>query len=281
VPCSAHGPGPPHPAPGEPGCGTLHLRAVSPRFGPDFFVYLSSRSGADGLWRYQAGTSAELWAPTEGGNTSTPAVGPGGREVAFVSRRQGRGRLYLMPAAGAAARVLAESLDVRGAPSFSPDSKWIAVTASEGAESSIFKVPVDGGAPVRLTKEISSNPVWSPDGKLIVYSGPQVGILLTVKAMTPDGVAVPLPNLHVRSLGERYRFTPHGKSLVLQQGPFRDREFWLLDLATGKLRQLTDLKGGDAVNSFDVSPDGKQILFDRLRENSDIVLIDIPQQNDR
>ena len=29
-------------------------------------------------------------------------------------------------------------------------------------------------------------------------------------------------------------------------------------------------------SSFDVSPDGKQILFDRLRENSDVVLIDRP-----
>jgi hypothetical protein len=28
------------------------------------------------------------------------------------------------------------------------------------------------------------------------------------------------------------------------------------------------------VSSFDVSPDGKQILFERYRENSDIVLID-------
>jgi hypothetical protein len=28
--------------------------------------------------------------------------------------------------------------------------------------------------------------------------------------------------------------------------------------------------------SFDVSPDGKQILFDRYRENSDVVLIDLP-----
>ena len=27
------------------------------------------------------------------------------------------------------------------------------------------------------------------------------------------------------------------------------------------------------MRSFDISPDGKQILFDRMRENSDIVLM--------
>jgi hypothetical protein len=28
--------------------------------------------------------------------------------------------------------------------------------------------------------------------------------------------------------------------------------------------------------AFDITPDGKQIVFDRVRENSDIVLIDLP-----
>ena len=50
----------------------------------------------------------------------------------------------------------------------------------------------------------------------------------------------------------------------------------MLDLATGQQRQLTKLRPGFDIKSFDVSPDGKQILFDRYRENSDIVLIDLP-----
>ena len=29
--------------------------------------------------------------------------------------------------------------------------------------------------------------------------------------------------------------------------------------------------------NFDVTPDGKEIVFDRSRENSDIVLIDLPK----
>ena len=53
-------------------------------------------------------------------------------------------------------------------------------------------------------------------------------------------------------------------------------DFWLFDLASGNRRRLTDLRTGYDMRSFDVSPDGKQILFDRLRENSDVVLIDRP-----
>lgn len=59
-------------------------------------------------------------------------------------------------------------------------------------------------------------------------------------------------------------------------GYVRHLDFWLLDLAGGRLRQLTDLRPGFDMKSFDVSPDGKQILFDRFRENSDVVLIDLP-----
>jgi Tol biopolymer transport system component len=69
---------------------------------------------------------------------------------------------------------------------------------------------------------------------------------------------------------------PDGKALVVMQGEQWRQDFWLLDLATGRLRQLTNLRPGYDMKSFDVSPDGKQILFDRTRENSDVVLIDLP-----
>ena len=43
------------------------------------------------------------------------------------------------------------------------------------------------------------------------------------------------------------------------------------------LRQLTsfDLKSGSVVQNFDVSPDGRRIVFDRLRNHADIVLMNL------
>jgi Tol biopolymer transport system component len=97
-----------------------------------------------------------------------------------------------------------------------------------------------------------------------------------VKGVTPDKRPFPLPDLLVSRNGNRYRFLPDGKSLIVMQGEFWNQNFWQLDLSTRRLRQLTNLKPGSEMKSFDVSPDGKQILFDRYRENSDIVLIDLP-----
>ena len=39
-------------------------------------------------------------------------------------------------------------------------------------------------------------------------------------------------------------------------------------------RRLTRLTDRAAMRTFDITPDGKQIIFDRLRENSAVVLID-------
>jgi Tol biopolymer transport system component len=59
------------------------------------------------------------------------------------------------------------------------------------------------------------------------------------------------------------------------QGSLASQDFWLLDLASKKTRQLTRLSEPAAMRTFDISPDGRQIVFDRVRDHSDIVLIDL------
>jgi Tol biopolymer transport system component len=56
----------------------------------------------------------------------------------------------------------------------------------------------------------------------------------------------------------------------------QSRDFWLLDLATKQSRQVTRLDNQGRLRTFDITPDGKFIVFDRSRENSDIVLINLP-----
>ncbi|MGH7651495.1 MAG: DNA-binding protein, partial [Gemmatimonadaceae bacterium] len=251
-------------------------RSAAPRFGSDgSLYYLASRGGADGVWRLSAGNAQELWKPTQGAVVGAPAVSPDGRRVCFPVRHEARSRLLCSASDGTGARAIAESLDVRGAASWSPDGKWIAITAKQGVETRVFKVPANGGAPVSLVDSVSSNPVWSPDGKFILYSGTPRARSVPLKAVTPDGKSFPLPPLVVDRVGDSYRFLPDGKALVLKQGGFRRQDFWLVDLSTGKRRQLTKLAPGESLQRFDVSPDGKQIVFERVRENSDVVLIEL------
>jgi hypothetical protein len=110
---------------------------------------------------------------------------------------------------------------------------------------------------------------------VILYSGKNRGPLAPLQAVRPDGTPVDLPEIQLRVEGERYRFLPDGNAFVYMQGYSPSQDFFLFDLATNKPRRLTRLSGSDAMRTFDVTPDGKRIVFDRLRENSDIVLINL------
>jgi Tol biopolymer transport system component len=197
--------------------------------------------------------------------------------VAVVLSKDGTRHLAVMSADGTDLRGLADSIDVEGTADWSPDGASIVTGGSNAQGAALFKIPVDGGAPVPLVAGHAVNPVWSPDSNLIVYAGPlapgQVAPLLGVR---PDGARVELPPVLARSGG--HRFLPDGSGLVyMPRNTNQSPDFWLLDLATGKKRQLTRLSNQGIVGSFDITPDGKQIVFDRLRDNSDIVLIDLPK----
>jgi Tol biopolymer transport system component len=253
------------------------VNPVAPRFGPGTLFYLSG-GGGSGLTRYQQGQAVEIWKPTDGALLEPPAVSPDGRRVSIVLRRGGKLRLYLRSADGAELQPVADALEVAGSGSWSPDGKWIVTGGRDTAGEGLFNIPVDGGQAARLVAGPALNPVWSPDGSMIAYAGPEVAGLSPLLAVRPDGTPVPLPPIRLRAAdGERARFVRDGKALVYMQGLLPPQDFWMLDLETGKARALTHLTGNAAMRTFDITPDGKQIVFDRLRENSDIVVIDLPR----
>jgi hypothetical protein len=70
---------------------------------------------------------------------------------------------------------------------------------------------------------------------------------------------------------------PGGKTLITLQGSAPPQNFFRLDLETPEQRQLTsfDLTSGSVIQNFDISPEGKRIVFDRLRNHADIVLMNL------
>ena len=255
-----------------------NVRALAPRFGGASLFYLSSRGAGDGLWRYQDGQELELWKGVDGPLLEPPAVSPDGGRVALVLRRNGKRQLHLLSADGAELQSIAASLDVQGSACWSPDGKWIAIGGRDATGPGLFKIPVESGSAVRLIAGTALNPVWSPNGNLIVYTGTNVRSGAPLLAIHPDGSKTDFPAIIVRRLGERARFVRDGNSLVYMQGLGTSQDFWLLDLATMKSRVLTRLQNRGAMRTFDITPDGKQIVFDRLRENSDVVLIEVPNE---
>jgi hypothetical protein len=55
----------------------------------------------------------------------------------------------------------------------------------------------------------------------------------------------------------------------------RHNNFWYIDLDSGARRQLTNFGREFTIRDFDVSADGREIVFDRRTENSDLALIEL------
>ena len=253
-------------------------RALTPRFRANALYYWSSQGTDDSLWRSEAAKTVEVWRGALGGLLQAPAISPDGRQIAIIVRQEGKRRLRLITADGAESSAIAPEIDVEGSPDWSPDGKWIVTGGNDGKGDGLFKIPTVGGATVRLTSQVGRNPVWSPDGSLIAYSGPNVFSVVPLLAVRPDGTPVKIPAIRTNRDGERLRFLPDGRGLVYMQGSETSRlqDFWLLDLRTTGTRRLTRFKDLSTMRTFDITPDGKQIVFDRRHENASVVLINLP-----
>jgi serine/threonine protein kinase/Tol biopolymer transport system component len=252
-------------------------RAMAPRFGGTSMFYLSARGASDGLSKVHEGQASEVWRSVDGALSEPPAVSADGLRLAVVVTQAGKRHLVIMSAEGTNAHTVAPSIEIegaagQGAASWSPDGKSIVTGGRDALGPALFKIPVDGGSTERLVTGKWVNPVWSPHGDLIVYAGRSFVGQVVLLAVRPDGVPVDLPEVWVRPGG--YRFLPDGSGLVYLPS-IHARDFWLLDFATKKLRPLTRLGNRGGLRTFDVTPDGKHIVFDRSRQNSDIVLIEL------
>jgi hypothetical protein len=167
---------------------------------------------SDGKWLAFAspgkdGTHPDIWlkpmpngAPkrvTKGAAANDePAVSPDGRWLAFHSTRPPAG-IYLQrlqPASAGAARLLVEG---GRSPRFSPDGKSIAYLNSTGIKgdteasnaSSLYRVPAQGGASLRLARNASSVQgfAWSGDGQSVLFLALDEQRTLRLWSAPPDG----------------------------------------------------------------------------------------------
>jgi Tol biopolymer transport system component len=166
---------------------------------------------------------------------------------------------------------------VQGSPAWAPDGRSIAIGALVDDVPRLFSVSVDGGAPLPLLQENSSDPVWSADGGFVVFSGADVGTTFTLKAADATGRSRTIPALTLTRGARRVVFIDGGRSLVFLRGDMRHKNLWSVDLETGAERQLTEFAPGFDVKDFDVTPDGREIVVEQVQEHSNVVLLDLPR----
>lgn len=250
----------------------------SPRLGTGYLLYVSSKGDSDSIWKLEGDVATELWSAPAERLIAAPVVARDGGHIAFSTRRNRQTSLYVANADGTNARTVTTSLDLQGALAWAPDGRSITAAAVVDGVPRLLSVPLDGRSPTPFVREHSTDPVWSPEGDIAVYSGPDIGTTFPVKAVSADGSAYPLPTLTL-SRGERHlAFLPGARALLVLRGELSHKNLWLIDLATGVQRQVTQFTPEFSVRDFDISADGREIVVEQVLEQSDIVLIEIPRR---
>lgn len=181
------------------------------------YVNLEQEREYHHLWRVTVGTG-EARPLTSGEHSSYGAqFSPDGRTLAFVSARNDKPQIYLLPTEGGeAAQLTHMEQGVGGGINWSPDGKQIVFTAGPKGEprnpakpyrvdrhayrfdglgylddsvQDIYVVSVESGETRQLTADraMNSAPQWSPDGREILYT----------VSMLPDTHRTIFPGLRV------------------------------------------------------------------------------------
>ncbi len=251
----------------------VSANAASPRLGADFLLYVSWRGERQGIWSLAHGTTRELWGSARSHLIGGPAIAPDGRRIAFSVEEGEKTLLYLMDQDGAHVRALSDSLTLRGNPAWAPDGQSIVTAVVRDGEPRLTRIFLNGDSPLPLVSEYSVEPVWSPDGRFLVYSGADVGTTFPLRAAAADGRPYPLPSV-ILSRGARVAFFRDAQTLVILGGEIGHQNPSLLDLRSGIQRVLADLPADFVVRDFDISAAGSEMVFDRLQMNSDLALIE-------
>ena len=252
----------------------LSADGAAPRLGPDYVLYVAWHSGKQGIWTLTKGTTREIWSSTHSLITGVPAIAPDGRHIAFTARDNDRTLLYVIDRDGSHPRIIADSLPLRGNPAWAPDGQSIVTAVVRDEEPRLSSIFLNGARPLPLVPEYSVDPVWSPDGRFLVYSGADIGTTFPLRGAGRDGRPYPLPTLILTRGARHVAFSSDGKSLVVLRGDFDHKDFWLIDLQTGAEHMLAKLPAEFVIDDFDISPDGSEILFNRVQETSELALIE-------
>jgi len=247
--------------------------ASHPQFSPDGtkIAFESDRSGYQEIWVCNRDGSNPAQITSMAGYAGTPRWSPDSRSLAFDFRPKEHSEIYVVEVPAGTPRQITT---VPGAnnvvPSWSRDGQWVYFASRGGGKDfQVWKVPIQGGPAVQMTKKGGFAPLEADDGflyytkgfsipgiwKVPYYGGTEAAVLDTSDAPEWSDWAV----------------VPGGMYFVSSRSsPKPILEFF--DFATARRTSISALDG--EIQGLAVSPDRKSILYAQLDlDNQGIVVV--------
>lgn len=143
-------------------------------------ILAMEENGYSQLFAYQPGVSPFIRLTAGKWDDIHPALSPNGDILAFSSNRNGGWDLYLLDLTSGEVQQITNSQDYEGAPTWSPDGRWLAYESylPDTGSLEIFIRSLDGAQdPIQLTNDTGADfsPAWSPLGRQIAFVSTRSG----------------------------------------------------------------------------------------------------------
>ncbi len=248
----------------------------SARYSPDGsrIAFVSTRSGNQEIWASDAdGQNLQRLTNFNGPSVGSPRWSPDGAWIAFDSRATGRSNVYLVSADGKTTRRITDADGDRMMPAWSRDNRSLLVSSRTNGVLDLLRIPLDGSAPVQLTRDRGFDAVEAPQRDLIVFTKQRVAGFWSMK---PDGTGeAPIAELAGVDAHRYWMATHEGIYFVSGDAPpFPVR---LYEFDTHRIRDVGRLSGQIEMGtpSLDVSPDGRYLLYGQVDNmGADLILVD-------
>ena len=190
----------------------------------------------------------------------SPAWSPDGKQIAYVSFEDIQPGIYLQNLSTGQRALLSKQTGINGAPWFSPDGKWLALTLSTSpGNPDIYLMNLASKQLRRITTSdaVDTEPVWSPDGQYLYFTSDRGGTPQIYKVSVQGGE--PQRVTFDGSYNACPRVSPDGKLLAMVHREEGHLHIAVMDLASGTLQTLTD---GDLDKSPSFAPNGDMIIYE-------------------
>lgn len=235
-------------------------------------VYPSTASGNWDLWITQPNSTEQRQLTNDPAVDKTPAVTYDNRYVVFTSNRTGTFQLWRMNVDGSNQIQLTNGSSADHA-SISPDGKWVIYNTTEDWH--MWRIPIEGGEPVRLVDHPAYFPAVSPDGKTIAClerNEPKSDFSIVIIAFEGGQHLKRIDFTGGGLSGTRIQWWPDGRALVYAADRIGPTALIKQSLDGGPPQEIVDF-GADELFDFGYSSDGKFLAVTRGVWQHDMVLI--------
>jgi Tol biopolymer transport system component len=180
----------------------------------------------------------------------------------FAKREKGRSLVLLDVLNGGIRRIIDDlgGIEQQLAPAWSPDGKKIAFYGHKDGKFDIFTYDLETGAIANLTHDevYDGAPVYSPDGKSIVFASVMGNGFAKLFRMDLDQPGQRFQLTTGESNENDPTFSPDGQRLYFTSDRDGLQNIYSLDLASGEIRQYTNVVTGAFMPTVLREPDGEE-----------------------